>query len=141
MFKAIQDWQYKRRLRKSLLGLLDEMEKNLETYYVIDQRQFIVNGFLMHEWERCKDIDLLKKHEAISVYAATLSGFNSAFDEQRSYEQWYTSNMEHKTPDNAKKLHALKNSLMERVKTLEPVIISAGQVLEKELLNLGFITH
>lgn len=141
MFYAIKDWQHKRQLRKNLLGLLDEMEKNLETYYVIDQRQFITNGFLMHQWENCKDIDLIKKHEAIKVYAASLTSFNEAFEEQRAYEQWYTSNMEHKTPDNAKKLHALKNGLMDRVKTIEAVIIPAGQVLEKELLNLGFITN
>ena len=43
--------------------------------------------------------------------------------------------------ENAKKLHTLKNGLDQRVKTLEPIIIKAGQILEKELLNLGFVSN
>jgi hypothetical protein len=49
--------------------------------------------------------------------------------------------MKNKTSDNAKKLHAFKHGLDAKVKSMEAIIITAGQSLEKELLNLGFITH
>ena len=141
MFAQIQSWYTNRSLKKQLLTFLDEMEKNLEIYYVIDQRQFITGGFIMKEWETCKELDAVKRHEAIKVYGAALTEFNKAFTENKEYEQWYSSNMDNKIPENAKKLHALKNGLMDRVKTLEAIIIPAGQTLEKELLHLEFIAH
>jgi hypothetical protein len=141
MLDIIQSWRLKKNLKKQLLALLDEMEKNLETYFVIDQRQFITGGFAMTVWEKTKDLDVVKKHADIKRYGTVLTEFNAAFAENKAYEQWYTSNIEHKTPENAKKLHALKNALDARVKTLEAIIIPAGQALEKELLNLGFITE
>jgi hypothetical protein len=141
MFNQIKSWQVNRTLKKQLLSLLNEMEKNLEIYYVMDQRQFIIHGYMMKQWENSKDLDIVKKHEAIKVYGAALSAFNQAHLEHKEYEQWYSSNMDHKTPDNAKKLHDMKNGVVARIKTLEAIIIPAGQTLEKELLNLGFITN
>jgi len=141
MFQQIQAWQAKRQLRTQLLAFLDEMEKNLETYYVMDQRQFIIHGYEMKQWEKCKELDIVKKHEAIQVYGATLTAFNQAHQAHKEYEQWFSSNIDHKTNDNAKKLHDMKNGVVARIKTLEAVIIPAGQALEKELLDLGFITN
>jgi hypothetical protein len=137
----INSWQSKKALRTKLLNFLAEMEKNLEIYYVMDQRQFITTGFLMDNWARVKEVDFIKRQEYISAYAESLVTFNTAFEEQKAFEKWYSSDINHKTQENAKKLHALKHDLTERIKVLEPIIILAGQALEKELLNLGFITN
>jgi predicted MPP superfamily phosphohydrolase len=141
MLKQVQSWFTQKSLKKQLLALLDEMEKNLEIYYVMDQRQFIIDGYDMKQWEYCKDLAIVKKHEAIKVYGSALAAFNQAHQEHKEYEQWFSSNLDHKTNDNAKKLHDMKNGVVARIKTLEAIIIPAGQTLEKELLNLGFITN
>ena len=86
-------------------------------------------------------MDLVKAQEPIKIYGAALMDFNKAYEEHKAYEKWYSSDMQNKTPDNAKKLHALKHDLHERIKSLEAIIILAGQQLEKELLNLGFVSN
>ena len=139
MFNAIQSWYTKNSLRKKLLSFLNEMEKNLETFYVMDQRQFIVGGYTMDVWDQVKDMDIIKNQAAVQTYVTALTDFNNAYKEYKEYEQWYSSDTQNKTNDNAKKLHALKNGLDQRIKPLEPVIILAGQSFEKELLNLGLI--
>ena len=140
MMDIIKSWRTKNDLRKLLLTFLAEMEKNLETFYVIEQRQFITVGFLMDTWGQVKDLDIIKYQEAVRIYASALLDFNKLFQEYKSYEQWYSSDLKNKTNDNAKKLHALKHGLDQKIKSLELVIIPAGQALEKDLLNLGFIS-
>ena len=141
MLDIIQSWNAKNKLKKQLLDFLAEMEKNLEIYYVTDQRQFITGGFTMKTWEQVEGLEMIKKHEAIGQYATALLNFNKSYLEHKEYEQWYTSDSKNKNNENAKKLHALKHDLDLQLKPLEVVIITAGQVLEQELLNLGFISH
>ncbi len=140
MFNTIKSKFDQNTLKRKLLAFLDEMEKNLEIYYVMDQRQFVIHGFVMNLWEQVKDLDIIRKQEIIITYAQALLEFNKAFKENKDYEQWYSSDMKNKNNENAKKLHVLKDGLNQRVRTLEAIIIPAGQVLEKELLNLGFIS-
>ena len=59
----------------------------------------------------------------------------------KTYEKWDGSDLQHRNAENAKKLHAFKNILDQKVKQLEAIIIIAGQALEKELLNLGYISQ
>lgn len=141
MLDIIQSWRAKNALRKQLLAFLNEMDKNLETLYVIEQRQFILSGFLLDKWEHVKDLDLIKHQEAVKVYAAALLDFNNALKEHKTYEQWYASDIKHKTKDNAQKLHVLKNALDQKVNPLESIIITAGQAFERELLNMGLISN
>ena len=63
-------------LSKNLFDFLAEMEKNLETYYVIDQRQFITHGFCADVWPLVKDLDIIKRHETIVKYAKAMEDFN-----------------------------------------------------------------
>ena len=46
MFSFFKNDQKDEQLRKDLFDFLAELEKNLEFYYVMDQRQFITHGFL-----------------------------------------------------------------------------------------------
>ncbi len=141
MLGIIQSWRAKKALREHLLAFLAEMEKNLEIYYVMDQRQFITTGFLMEVWSQAKDLEFIQRQEAIMVYAAALLDFNKAYKEHKSYEQWYSADVKNKTKENALKLHTLKLELDQRIKPLEAIIIVAGQALEQELLNLGFVAN
>src|SRR5690349_3489380 len=123
------------RLRKQLLNLLAEMEKNLEIFYVADQRQFITRPFLTQAWEQISQEALVRQHEAILVYAAAIADFNRLLKEHREYEQWYASDLKNKTPENGRKLHILKQAVDQKLKSLEAVIVPAGQALERQLLQ------
>ncbi len=139
MIPLIKNIQQKQQVKKGLFAFLEEMEQNLETFYVMDQRQFITQGFALRAWKAVKDLSCIKKHESITVCMHALEEFNTMFKEHKDFEQWYTADLERKTPDNAKKLHGMKHELDKKIKALESIIIPAGQALEKEMLDLGLL--
>lgn len=140
MIAALKTLVSQRKLKKDLLQFLAEIEKNLEKFYVMDQRQFIIDGFAMDVWPLVKDLDVIKKHEAITVYNRMLEDFNKALTAHKEYEKWYAGNVANKTPENARTLHTLKNDLDRRLVNLDSVIIPAGQALEGELLKMGLLS-
>ena len=139
MIGFVQKIARRQKLKKNLLAFLAEMEKNLETFYVMDQRQFITGGFLTRAWDQIKDEALIKKHASILVYIRAIEDVNRMVKEHKEFEQWYAADMNNKTPDNARKLHGMKNDLDKKLKTMEAVIIPAGQALEREMLQLGML--
>lgn len=126
-------------LKKELFAFLNELEKNLESFYVMDQRQFITQGFLLETWGNVKDRDIIKRHGSIAKYAAATEDFNHSLKAHKEFETWYTSDINHKTPDNARKLHAMKNELDLKLRAMEALIILAGQDLEREMIRLGML--
>ena len=130
-----------RKLKKGLFAFWTEIEKNLELFYVMDQRQFITQGFLLCAWESVKGEDAVKKHEPILVYARAMERFNRLHKEHKEYEQWYAVDLKNKTPDNARKLHGLKQELDKQLKGMEALIIPAGQALETEMVTLGWLKN
>jgi hypothetical protein len=139
MFSIFKKKSQQEQLKKDLFDFLGEMEKNLELFYVMDQRQFIINGFLTDIWPRVKGVDLIKKHESIVVYAKAIDGFNLSLKAYKEFETWYTADPARKTPENARKLHGLKAELDQKLKGMEAVIIPAGQDLEREMVQLGIL--
>ena len=139
MFSFFQKNSKEEPLKKNLFDFLAEMEKNLELFYVMDQRQFITTGFLTDLCFLVKEIDIIKRHESIVTYAKSMEDFNRSYKAYKDYEIWYTTDVKNKTPDNARKLHALKNELDLKLRSLEAVIILAGQDLEREMLKLGLL--
>ena len=126
-------------MKNNLFAFLSEMEKNLEIFYVMDQRQFITQDFLADTWVLVKDLELVKKHESIAVYVHAVKEFNRLFKEFKAYEQWYASDMKNKTQENGRKLHAMKHDLDQRLKGMEAIIIPAGQDMEREMVQLGLL--
>ncbi len=124
---------------RSLFDLLNEMEKNLENFYVMDQRQFITQGYLTDAWDKVKDLGLIKRHETIVKYAAVMEDFNNSLKAYKEFETWYTQDINRKTPETARKLHDMKNALDAKLKGMEALIIYAGQDLEREMLQLGLL--
>ena len=141
MFAKVQTFLQQRQLKKDLLAFLAEMDKNLELFYVMDQRQFILDGFLNNAWDPVRDTAIVKKHEPTRMYAKAVEEFNNVVKEYKQYEAWYASDLKNKTQDNAKKLHGMKQDLDSRLKGMEAVIIPAGQALEKEMLALGILKN
>ncbi len=141
MFSFLKNFSQDHQSKKGLFNLLAEMEKNLEFFYVMDQRQFITHGFLMDAWGQVKDLDIIKQHESIRIYAREMDDFNLALKTYKEYETWYTGDVKNKNPENARKLHALKHELDQKLRTLEAIIIPAGQDLEREMLKLGLLKN
>jgi len=139
MFSIFKKNSKEGQLRKNLFDFLAEMEKNLEFFYVMDQRQFITHGFLTDAWGLVKDADIIKRHESIVVYAKAAGDFNHSLKSYKEYEVWYTGDVQNKTPENARKLHALKHELDQKLKLMEALIITAGQDLEREMVQLGLL--
>jgi hypothetical protein len=139
MFSIFNKNSKEGQLKKNLLDFLGEMEKNLELFYVMDQRQFITSGYLTDIWPLVKDLDMIKNHETIVKYAQATESFNLSLKAYKEYENWYTGDSNNKTPENSRKLHALKHDLDEKLKGMEAVIIPAGQDLEREMLKLGLL--
>jgi len=139
MFSLFRKFSSEEKTKKALFAFLAEMEKNLEYYYVMDQRQFVTHGFLTDTWGAIKDVDMVKKNPSLAIYAQAIEDFNRAYKAYKDYEAWYTSDSKNKTQENGKKLHALKHELDQRLSTMEAIIISAGQDLEREMLKLGFL--
>jgi len=126
-------------LKKDLFAFLAQMEKNLEFFYVMDQRQFVVHGFLTDIWPLVKDMDIIKRHETIAAYARATEDFNHSFKNYKEFESWYAGDINNKTPENARKLHALKNEMDMMLRSMEAIIIFAGQDLEREMIKLGVL--
>ena len=122
-----------------MLPLLDEMEKNLEKYYVMDQRQFIESNFDLQAWNKAQALKEFTFDERLKHYAYILEQFNTSYAAFKEFERWYVSDLKNKTAENAKKLHTQKQELETRVKKLDRIIIPAGQVLEKKLLEMRII--
>ncbi|MBF0503541.1 MAG: hypothetical protein HQL14_00420 [Candidatus Omnitrophica bacterium] len=141
MFSIFNGNPEEKQLRKVLFAFLAEMENNLELFYVMDQRQFISHAFLNDAWPLVCDLDLIKRHESLRLYACAVKDFNHSFKAYKEYEDWYAKDIKNRSTENARKLHALKNDLDERLGTMEALIIPAGQDLEREMLQLGFLNH
>jgi len=139
MFSIFKKKSTDEQLKSDLFDFLAEMEKNLEFFYVMDQRQFITHGFLTDTWPRVKETDIIKRHESIAIYARATEDFNHSLKAFRDYEAWYTGDANNKTPEGGRKLHTLKHELDLKLKGMESIIIPAGQDLEREMLQLGLL--
>jgi hypothetical protein len=139
LFSIFQKYLLNRETRKSLYDFLAQMEKNLEFFYVMDQRQFITHGFLTDAWPAVKGMEIIKRHGSILAYARCMEEFNDSLKNYKEFEAWYTGDVNNKKAENARKLHELKSELDQKLRSLEAVIIAAGQDLEREMLKLGLL--
>ena len=139
MLLFINELFLRRRIKGLLLPLLEEMEENLERFYVMDQRQFIESDFMLSAWQKAQTLQDFTFDERIKHYAYILEEFNKGYASYKEFEKWYAGDLKNKTPENAKILHAQKQELEKRMKKLDRVIIPAGQALEKKLLDMKII--
>ena len=139
MIKFLTEFQKKRRIQRLLLAFYDEIKKNLERFYVMDQRQFIDGGFQDACWQGIKPDHEFNFGPKILYYGSAIEAFNQVFADFKEYERWYSADLKNKTPENAKKLHSQKHELDLKLKKMDDVIIPAGEELEKFLIEQGII--
>ena len=126
-------------MKKVLMPFYEELTKNLEIFYVMDQRQFIDMEFQFVRWQQARSVMDFGFARQILDYAKELEDFNRSYRDFKEYERWYASDLKNKSPENARKLHEQKHALEQRLKQMDKVIISAGEQLELKLLELKFI--
>jgi hypothetical protein len=127
------------RLNKALMSFYEELKKNLEIFYVMDQRQFIDMEFRAAEWGRIKTIEEAKPMAQVQAYGAGVEDFNAFYRSFKEFEKWYAADMANKTRENAQKLHTQRSELEAKLKTMYPIICKAGEELEYKLIELGLI--
>jgi len=127
------------RSNKALMHFYEELKKNLEIFYVMDQRQFIDMEFRSIEWARIKGIAAAQSYSKVQVYGASVEDFNAFYREFKEFEKWYAADMANKTKENAQKLHTQRSGLEAKLKAMYPVIVAAGAELEYKLIELGLI--
>jgi hypothetical protein len=123
----------KRRQKNFLFNLWNEVNSNLERYYVIDQRQFITMDFELKTWEDVRHFFGIRLPAEVLEYASALEDFNRAFADCCAFEATYTSNIDNKTLENAQILHAKKETLDEKFRSVQPKIIAAQKALRARM--------
>jgi len=135
----IKDWQRQQELKKTLKPFWQEVSKNLELFYVMDQRQVIDHIFTMAQWEKTKQLPKIEFSDVIQQYVSSLEEFNRVFIDFKSFEKWYSGDAQRKTRENAQQLHAKKALVSETFKTLRPILEQAKETLTQRLLTIGVL--
>ena len=135
-----QEFFKKRKTNKDLAVFYAEVKKNLESFYVMDQREYF-KLFMMEGWGAVKENAGLKFPSAVTDYVKALEAFNSAKDEHDRFEEFYTATMDNRTKANATVLHDKKEILKQKFQGLESVIKAAIKPLENELRLRGIIKN
>jgi hypothetical protein len=138
MFDLLKQLTPQGRAGKSLMQFYDELKKNLEIFYVMDQRQFIDMEFRSVQWQKIK-AEAVKSYPKVAAYGAAVEDFNAFYRQFKEFEKWYAADMANKTKENAQKLHTQRSELESKLKTMYPVICQAGAELEYKLIDLGLI--
>jgi hypothetical protein len=139
MLKTIQEFRRSLRLKKTLLPFYQEVRRNLEIYYVMDQRQFFDQTFHLEAWGNIREVPDLTITDRTRTYAERLESFNEAFREYRDYEEWFNADPERKTRDNSAVFHKKKQAVTEAFKGLGALIKDVFEHLEKTLEKIGLL--
>lgn len=139
MLSMIKDWQRQQELKKYLRPFWREVCKNLELFYVMDQRQVIDKLFQTQQWLVVQELKNVNFTETIEQYAKAIEEHNTLLVDFKSFEKWYAGDTKNKTRDNAQQLHAKKALVNKHFKTLRPILESAKETLTKRLLSIGVL--
>jgi len=133
MLRFLEQWQARKARRKLLLEFYEELRKNLESYYVMDQLARF-RFFRMETWAKLKSLGDrgILEDAMIVAYVRRLEEYNSLLGDFTKFEQWY-SDLNNKTPANARILHDKREEPRMKFEGLEGVIKSAVQSFEKYL--------
>lgn len=140
MLTFFRRWQEKKARQNLFLDFYEELKKNLESYYVMDQLGRF-RFFRMVTWSKLKDPEgpAILNDKMIADYIHRLEEYNSVLDDFTKYEQWYASDLNNKTPANARILHDKREEPRTKFQGLEPVIKSAIQSFEKQLCEVKLL--
>ena len=130
IWKAWRQFRARRARREFFKLLALEISQNLETCYIIQQLGQL-RPFDLRVWQQAAKLPNLLWPREILIYVERLTEFNSALRVAQEYEQWYSSNLDNQSHDNAQLLHAHKESAQEKFVGLELIIKNAQPSLEQ----------
>ncbi len=109
-------------LKKRLLqSFRHEIEMNLENYHVMDQLS-CPKPFFVKAWQVLKDSPDIVLDPAVLAYGKALEDFNCAFEDFLKYQEWYSTDIDHKTQANARMLNDKKDHVNDLLRGLGPII-------------------
>ena len=137
MFKFFQNFKKKRETKRLLLGFYEEIKRNLELYYVMNQLgEFRL--FCLDYCRRIKDNPVISSDERILICLEKIEDFNRIMTEFSQYQEWYNLDINNKTRENAQTLHSHKENVFEKLKGIDRVISVAKKALERKLHETKF---
>lgn len=119
-----------------LFKCLNEINANVERFFVVEQRQFITEFFDTAEVEqliKASEEDLPRE---VLTYQKSMEAFNSALKEAKDFEAQSYAEVAQRTRAIAEVLHDKKEKVEELFKTLRPIIMSAQRSM-RDLLNVA----
>ena len=96
MLKYIKNINSNSKRDALLLSFLQEVKRNLETFYVIEQRRQ-KTLFSLDCWDRIKDREEFSWPNDILKYVYMLKEFNNKLEDVINYQNWYMSDLNNKT--------------------------------------------
>jgi hypothetical protein len=112
----------------------EEMNTNVERFFVVEQRQFITEFFDTQEIQRVIGMPRINLPAEIGAYQQGIEMFNAALKDAKDFEESSYKSAEQKTRANAEVLHQKKEKVEELFKTLRPVMMAAEKTM-RVLLN------
>jgi hypothetical protein len=116
-----------------LYELWEEVNRNVERYCVIEQRQFISEFFDIEAWEEARAFSGIRFSREMEAYAVGVEAFNKLLKSAKDFEDKYSSSISHKTKINAEELHRRKENVDRAFEVLRPRIMTAQAEMRKLL--------
>lgn len=117
--------------KNGLFSFFQEVTRNLELYYVVDQRQFISAPFEDEHLAVAFEYPVIRSSTSVRDYAHAVRTFNAFFSDVRTFEQKYLSFDEHRTKENAQILHEKKEKLQQQFESSRAFILAAQLELRR----------
>jgi hypothetical protein len=138
--KFIETYIQRRRTKENLLAIFRGLEKSLESWYVMDQRE-VFNVFSDPPKECLLDNFDERLNKALQDFIELINAYNTQMKDFKDFEQWYSLDLEHKTKENARTLHAKRSAVEEKFRDIGPVIKVTKELFEQDLLKKNIIRH
>jgi hypothetical protein len=116
---------------RSLLAFWDEINRNLEKYYVVEQRQFIADPFESEVFDRLEARLAEIFSGEFTDYGMAVRAFNQEYLAVKAYEAFYASSADRKTREHALVLHEKQEALERIFVECRPNIIFARDRLRR----------
>ena len=135
IMKFFQGLRKQQELKKHWLEFYVEVDKNLESYYVMFQLDRL-RFFNLEVWERIKNNADVRMTSDVLRYTEILNEYNKTLKSFKDYEEWYSSDLKNKIPENGRILYAKKDEAQEKFQRLENIIKRAQQNVRQQLMDL-----
>ena len=139
MLSFIKGFRKVREERRAWLDFYEEIEKNLESYYVMFQLGRL-RFFQLEHWLKQGANPAVVSDRNVQHYGQRLQEYNQILEGFKKFEQWYASDINNKTKENGVLLHQKREEAETKFNGLESVILEAKkafalQLQEKKILK------